>query len=159
MKKNIFEKAKKIIDYRRYDAENTSVNNKAKAFENREFKILYQCYISKMIENARLGIEDITEIENLKNQVESKRKELNLPELEPIFTCKKCNDTGFVEGRYCSCLIHELNELLKQESGFNHLEKFEEASFDIFENKEYMKKLYSKCKNGVIQTLINLLFI
>ena len=108
MDNKTFEKAKQIIDLRRYEAENNAVNNKIKALENRDFKILYECYVTKMIENAKLGKNG--EDEKLKKEIYSKLAKLGIDSIEPKYSCTKCNDTGFVEGKACSCLIKEINE-------------------------------------------------
>lgn len=131
----------KIIDERRFNAENTAKNNKLIAFENKEFKKLYNEYIDLVIENAKTGGDDKS-VENLKEKLEKTRKKLNLPEIEPIYTCKLCNDTGYVDGKYCKCLTKEINNILVEESGFGKLESFSKTNFDIHSNPDFAKKLY-----------------
>lgn len=142
MKSNLIEKALKIISDRRYDAESFAQNNKTQAFNDEKFKSVYLRYVGKMINDARENIVDSDSLEKLKNQYESRLKELKIENIDPAYTCKKCSDTGFKDGKYCDCLIEELNKLLKQESGFLNLEDFDKADFEIFDNKDFMKKLY-----------------
>ena len=144
MKATIIEKAKKVIDSRRYQAENDAINNKIKAFEDTIFKTLYQGYTTAMIEASKEGKELTPFVKDMKKQYLARLKELGLPSIEPDFYCKKCNDTGFIDGKYCSCLIKEINNVLIAESNFDKLEDFKKVKFDIFENKDYMKKLYQK---------------
>lgn len=144
MKATIIEKAKKVIDSRRYQAENDAIKNKIKAFEDTIFKTLYQGYTTAMIEASKEGKELTPFVKDMKKQYLARLKELGLPSIEPDFYCKKCNDTGFIDGKYCSCLIKEINNVLIAESGFDKLEDFKKVKFDIFENKDYMKKLYQK---------------
>ena len=144
MKATIIEKAKKVIDSRRYQAENDAINNKIKAFEDPIFKTLYQGYTTAMIEASKEGKDPSPYLKQMKKQYLVRLKELGLPSIEPDFYCKKCNDTGFIDGKYCSCLIKEINNVLIAESGFDKLEDFKKVKFDIFENKDYMKKLYQK---------------
>ena len=144
MKATIIEKAKKVIDSRRYQAENDAIKNKIKAFEDPIFKTLYQGYTTAMIEASKEGKELTPFVKDMKKQYLARLKELGLPSIEPDFYCKKCNDTGFIDGKYCSCLIKEINNVLIAESGFDKLEDFKKVKFDIFENKDYMKKLYQK---------------
>lgn len=146
MKQNILEKAKNIIDDRRFDAENTALKNKEIALKNKEFNKIFQNYTSLMIENAKNGITDDKELKNLKKSMEAKQKELSLPDINVNYHCKKCEDTGFVEGKYCTCLIKEINKILKEESGFSKLESFDKTNFEVFDNKEYMEKLYTIMK-------------
>ena len=141
MRKNILDNAMKIIDERRFEAENTAKNNKMIAFKNKEFKNLYNQYVDKIIENAKTG-GDNKEVENLKKLLEKTRKNLNLPEIEPKYSCKICDDTGFVDGKYCKCLTKEINNILAKESGFGKLESFAKTKFDIHNNPDYIKKLY-----------------
>lgn len=160
MRQNILEKAKNIIDDRRYEAENIALKNKEIALQNKEFNKLFQNYTSLMIENAKNGVNDDKELKKLKKAMEEKQKELNLPDINVNYHCKKCEDTGFVDGKYCSCLIKEINKILKEESGFSKLESFDNAKFDIFDNKEEMKKFYAKmqkwCHSNFDKNLIYL---
>ena len=144
MKATIIEKAKKVIDSRRYQAENDAINNKIKAFEDPIFKTLYQGYTTAMIEASKEGKDPSPYLKQMKKEYLVRLKELGLSSIEPDFYCKKCNDTGFIDGKYCSCLIKEINNVLIAESGFDKLEDFKKVKFDIFENKDYMKKLYQK---------------
>lgn len=146
MKSNLVEKALKIINDRHYDANGLAHNNKEEALKDDQFKSIYLRYIGKMIEDAREGKVDNETLKKLKTQYEKRLKELKIGNIDPNYTCKKCGDTGFVEGKYCDCLIEELNKILKKESGFASLEDFDNANFDLFKDKEFMQKLYSIMK-------------
>lgn len=145
MRKNILDNAIKIIDERRFNAENTARNNKLKALENPEFKSLYNEYIDLVIENAKNG-GDNKIIENLEKKLKNLQKKLNLADILPNYTCKVCNDTGFLEGKYCHCLTKEINNILKSESGFYKLESFSDSKFDIHSKPDFIKKLYNLMK-------------
>lgn len=147
MKTTVIEKAKRIIDLRRFDAENKAIANKIKAFEDETFKNLYQSYTTAMIDASRDGKEMSKSDANKKKQYLKRLKEIGINSIEPDYSCKKCNDTGYINGRYCSCLIHEINSILKQESGFDKLEDFDKKDFSIFENADFMKKLYNLMKD------------
>lgn len=57
--------------------------------------------------------------------------------LEPIYTCAKCQDTGYIGQNKCSCFIeHIINALYLQSNLKNVLEK---ENFDTF-NMEYYSK-------------------
>ena len=146
MKSNLVEKALKIINDKRYDAESYAQNNKSKAFEDETFKSIYLRYVGKMINDARENVIDNDSLERLKNHYENRLKELGIDSVDPHYSCNKCNDTGFKDGKYCECLVEQLNKLLKQESGFLNLEDFDNANFEIFDNKDLIKKLYSVMK-------------
>lgn len=158
MKEKTLEMAMQIVNNRRYKAEQECLNEKEIAFKNPEFKNAYVSYTSKMIECAKTGekFDEKKEKEKVLNL--AKKLNLNNFSFEPKYYCSKCNDTGIVNGKYCSCLINELNKILINESGFGKLEKFEDADFSIFDNSELMKKIYQKmkewCHSDFTKTLI-----
>lgn len=148
MNSKIIEEVKNRINLRRYQNENEAINNKVKALENKEFKDIFSLYMDKMLDEVKKGKKISKETILLKNNVDKKLKELNLFPIEPHYYCSKCNDTGIINGQYCDCFKKELNKILLKESGFNKLEDFNNVSFNIFgEQKEQMKKLYSKMKD------------
>lgn len=144
MKNNVLEQAKIIIEKRREIAEKNASENKLKALSFPDFKTLYSNYISLIIDNAKNEIENKTEINKLEKEINTFLKNNDIGSITPLYFCKKCHDTGFIDGKKCSCLIKEINEILKKESGFINLESFENLKLDIFTNKDFMEKLYEK---------------
>lgn len=59
--------------------------------------------------------------------------------LEPIYTCPICHDTGFVDGKQCSCFKQESTKLLTRESNLEEILKAE--NFDHFSMAYYSKNL------------------
>lgn len=142
MNKKITEMALEVINKRKITAENNALQNKIKAFENKEFKKVYQNYINVMIENAKNGvIEDYTDY---KMKIGDLLKQMNISSIEPQYFCSKCNDTGYVDGKFCQCYIEIVNQILKEESGFEKLEEFATSNFDLFDDKITIKKIYKK---------------
>ncbi len=146
MKTTILEKAKAIVERRRSISEETALRNKQLAFKDKIFKELYQSYTTKMIECARQDKPLSEEDKNLKVRYLERLKELNIRSIEPYYYCHKCKDTGFIQGKYCTCLIKEINNLLKQESGFLSFEDFKDAKFDFSDKAEFYKQLYQLMK-------------
>ncbi|MBQ8908673.1 MAG: ATP-binding protein [Clostridia bacterium] len=142
----ILKKAKQAIADRRFYANQEAHNFKTKALANPQFKQAYNEYVSLMIDNARRGLGENAQLLAKQKAYEDILKDLSIPYITPQHFCNKCNDCGMVDGKYCDCLIEEVNRLLREESGFLSLEEFENANFDLFDNKEYMKDLYSKMK-------------
>lgn len=151
MRNKILEKAKKTIADRRFYAEKEAQEYKIKALANDDFKKAYNEYVSLIISNARQGLGETNESLKAKATYESLLTK-DYPYIEPNHFCKKCEDSGFVEGAYCECLIEEINKLLREESGFLSLEDFDNTSFDLFINKEFMQKLYEKMKKWCYST-------
>ena len=144
MKPSVLERAKHIIDLTRYENEQRANENKSKALCDPSFKSLYNEYVDTMIMQAKTSQDCNVKLKKLASEIDKKLKSLKIGSIEPIYSCKKCSDSGFVDGKYCSCLIKEVNNILIKESGFEKLEDFKDVKFDIFEDKEYMQSLYQK---------------
>ena len=144
MKPSVLERAKHIIDLTRYENEQRANENKSKALCDPSFKSLYNEYVDTMIMQAKTDQDCNVKLKKLASEIDKKLKSLKIGSIEPIYSCKKCSDSGFVDGKYCSCLIKEVNNILIKESGFEKLEDFKDVKFDIFEDKEYMQSLYQK---------------
>lgn len=144
MKPSVLERAKHIIDLTRYENEQRANENKSKALCDPSFKSLYNEYVDTMIMQAKTSKDCSEKLKKLASEIDKKLKSLKIGSIEPIYSCKKCSDSGFVDGKYCSCLIKEVNNILIKESGFEKLEDFKDVKFDIFEDKEYMQSLYQK---------------
>lgn len=144
MKPSVLERAKHIIDLTRYENEQRANENKSKALCDPSFKSLYNEYVDTMIMQAKTSQDCSEKLKKSASEIDKKLKSLKIGSIEPIYSCKKCSDSGFVDGKYCSCLIKEVNNILIKESGFEKLEDFKDVKFDIFEDKEYMQSLYQK---------------
>ena len=146
MKQDLLNEALNIIRSKKEKAENKAYDSKLQALKDKKFANLYEKYVDKLIENAKKDAfgekYDKNEVEKLKNQYMLRLKELNISSIEPHYTCKKCHDEGIIEGKYCECLKNELSKILLQRSNFGQLEDFKKSNFQIFENKEEMKKIY-----------------
>lgn len=156
MNQKITEKALEEINRRKITAENLALQNKIKAFENKDFKKIYQLYVNSMIEDAKNGV--VNDYKELKNKMQNLLNEMKISSIEPQYFCSKCNDTGFIDGKFCQCFIEIANEILKTESGFAKLEDFESSNFDLFDDKITTQKIYTKmkqwCNSNFNKTLI-----
>ena len=146
MKQSLLNEALSIIKSREEKADGDARKNLNLALKDKDFQKLYSDYTSLMIENAKKEAYgekvDQKQQDDLKKKFEARLKELKISSIIPSYFCKKCNDTGFVDGKYCSCLKREITNLLLQKSGFEKLEDFKNSDFSIFEDQEEMKKLY-----------------
>ncbi len=156
MNQKITEKALEEINRRKITAENLALQNKIKAFENKDFKEIYQSYVNSMIEDAKNGV--VNDYKELKNKMQNLLNEMKISSIEPQYFCSKCNDTGYIDGKFCQCFIEIANEILKTESGFAKLEDFESSNFDLFDDKITTQKIYTKmkqwCNSNFNKTLI-----
>jgi len=162
----ILEKAKQILESRRKDAETE--------YELRHNEVIRKCpeiaLLEAEISNAGLDIikslgmgseragEYIQSLaaKSLKNQNEKSRllKEngFDADYLEIPYTCKKCEDTGFADGKFCECHLKLLQKLSFEElseSSRLKLSSFESFSLDYYDNpeeRERAKQIFETCK-------------
>ncbi len=59
--------------------------------------------------------------------------------LEPVYTCPLCRDTGWIDGRHCSCFDREVVRLFYTQSGLR--EVLERENFDTFDLSYYPEDL------------------
>lgn len=163
---NTLEKAKSVLEKRRKDAE--------AEYEARHNEVIRKCPEIGIVENeiASAGLDIIKSlgmksndaqkyINELaeKNLAAQKRKEELLAEngfpedyLEIPYACKKCEDTGFYNGRFCECHIKLLQQISFDElskSSRLKLSSFDTFSLDYYNNpedKERMKQIFATCK-------------
>ena len=75
--------------------------------------------------------------------------------LEPHFVCKKCQDTGVLEGRACTC-VHKLMQDFRREE-IERLSSLSVSSFDTMELKYYPNTMDEKLGEPVRSYMGNLL--
>ena len=90
---------------------------------------------------------DKDELRRHKAQLEDEKRSLlvssGYPDdyLEPIYSCRICMDTGYVDGSMCSCLKQQVINELYEQSTIKHI--LEKENFDTF-SLDY----YSRDKDG-----------
>ncbi|WP_243112887.1 ATP-binding protein [Caproiciproducens galactitolivorans] len=170
--REIYESAERILAERRKTAENAAAERKS---------IFYSCYPeAKKIESAlsKTAIaaaraifgggnakEQLTKLKQENQMLQNQMNELlasaghNSDYLEPPYVCKKCSDTGYIDGRMCSCM----KKLLRAQAYENlnkltplSLSTFESFSLDYYpdiaENgrespRRIMEKVFYNCQN------------
>lgn len=150
MNQRLLNEALNNINSKRISAEKTAKENLEKALKNDDFKKLYYAYTSTMIENAKKDAfgekYEKNELQKIEKTIKQKLKDLKLEPINPNYSCIKCNDSGYIENKYCDCLKKEITRILFKNSGFKKLNDFKDSNFEIFENKEEMKKIYEVLK-------------
>lgn len=162
----ILEKAKQVLESRRKDAQ--------AEYEIRHNEVVKKCPEIALMEAdiSNAGLEIIKSLgmgsekageyiqslaaKNLKAQNEKSRllKENGFDEdyLEIPYTCKKCSDTGFADGKFCECHLRLLQQLSSEElskSSRLKLSSFDTFSLDYYDNpeeKERAKQIFETCK-------------
>lgn len=100
------------------------------------------------------------ELNKLNEQKNEIYKKLNLTEadLNPQYSCKICNDTGFVDGKPCACYTKQVLALLSENQ---HLENFDNFSYTREDDNltKYLEKAvrFSKSWANNEQPFLNVL--
>ena len=153
LSKDILQESKQIVFERKNNAEKIAYNNLQHALSFEKYKNVFQKLKEAEIllaKNQAYNQNSNINLQSILNEEEQVLNSLNLKKqgLYPNYYCKKCNDTGYVNGEICSCLKQIINKKLLEKSKFNHnLANFENSNFDIFDDKEKMIKIYSKMQD------------
>lgn len=125
MNSKILAKAEARITVKRQLAEEIANKNLLKVYKDEDFKNLYQKQKELEIDLAKKDAYgekvDYSVISNIKKEQEFILKKYNftLKDIYPNYSCKKCQDNGYVVGELCDCLKQEINKELFAYSGFS----------------------------------------
>lgn len=140
--REIYESAERILLERRKSAESTAAKRKS---------IFYSCYPeAKRIESAlsktaiaaaraifggNSAKEQLVRLKEENQSLQNRMNELlasaghDADYLEPPYSCKKCGDTGYIDGRMCSCM-----KILLRKQAYENLNKLTPLSLSTFES-------------------------
>lgn len=155
---------------KREEARLNANNNLEKALKNENFKNSFYKVRSLQFDLSKLD-ENSKEAKEILIQIESERKTLNTElkncgftkeDLKPNYSCKKCDDKGFVKGATCECYKNEQTKLFLKESGINKqtLPQFDSINYLMFgdeKTQKEIKHIYNSTKEFVFddtQTLV-----
>ena len=142
MKQQLIFSALDVILQRETKAKQIASDNRKKAMKDETFSKIFSDYQNAVILYAK-GEIDKTKIIGIKTALDKRLQELGIGSIEPEHSCKKCQDSGYKEdGTYCDCLKKEVSKILFKQSGFAKLHSFKESNFEIFSNKDEIKKIY-----------------
>lgn len=155
MKYDIEKEALKTIANNKRNALNEYEKANAEVFSTKKYQDLEKKYQKILIENAKKAAYgekvDKKEENSLKNELENMKKQKN-----PNFSCKKCHDEGYINGKICSCLKKEISQKLLNESGFGKLENFENSIETCGNLKDVYALMKKWCNSDFKKTLIYL---
>ena len=174
-KRSITNKALGIIEKRRNEAELEADRKRENVFEkvpkiekinDRLTAIGYETVVTTFSDAEKA--QKLEKLEKLKQEslaLQEKRRLLliengfNEDELNKNYTCKACNDTGYVDGYYCTCLLDLRKQLQKEEiARFADINRctFENFSLncypdskpdgDTLTSKERATKIFENCR-------------
>ena len=152
----------------RFDAERNILKRKLKAEQLAESKVnevLKDENARLLFMKAKQLVVEIAKLDVAGESSKEKREEYNKTrelmaellkaigvdksELRPKYTCEKCKDTGYQEGKVmCDCLIKEMSIEFARQNGIDidNLPQFND-DYSIFDNPKKVKLIYDKMKN------------
>ena len=90
----------------------------------------------KKLEGDTLGYQEAMDtITSLKKEKEALLKTSGFPQdyFEPIYTCRACKDTGYVDGEKCRCFKQKIINVVYSQSNINEI--LERENFSTFSYK------------------------
>ena len=124
------------------------------AMQNEEYRKLYLEYKALTYDIAKLEYEKKScseqkkKLKELKINLELALGKLGLTadDLKPQYNCKRCMDTGYIDGKECSCLKKRVSELILKDIGVtvNPQHTFENVDYSLFDKPENGKKMFEK---------------
>lgn len=156
-KNQIIQNCVNEISTLRINAQNKAVQNMMKAREIPEYLSLDKKERALTFEIGKLKAENkpakeqtinLNLIKQEKEHVLLKNK-INPNSIYPEYSCKICNDTGFVNGTFCKCLKNKIHEKIMNECGISKdkLHSFKQFSSSVASNekqKTQLEKIRSK---------------
>ncbi len=124
------------------------------AMQNEEYKKLYLEYkaltydIAKQEYEKKNCSEQKKKLKELKINLDLALGKLGMTadDLKPQYNCKRCMDTGYIDGKECSCLKKRVSELILKDIGVtvNPQHTFENVDYSLFDKPENGKKMFEK---------------
>lgn len=146
MNREVVEKAENIIKERKQKSEMPYNLLLEKFSKDKKFSDLRKKYQQEIIENAKKEVygekTDKTLQEKLKKEIDDYFKK-NGAKNTISYSCKKCQDNGYINGKMCECLKKEISNILFEESNFGKLVNFSDAEKGASGN---LKSLYELMK-------------
>ena len=142
-----------IYSQLRFEAEQNLEDRLQAALQIPDFKALY---IERKALALKMNTNNSVELKNeyqkisrdLLDLIESKKIDLNI-----YYTCPKCKDTGYINGKACECRLKMSKRMLRAESNLPNFATatFEDSQFNKLDVKQSKKMLsiYKDCKRWV----------
>ena len=156
-RKEIYEKANLVISQRKQSAEEKALLNKYRFYNVCERGEKIERELSSIaLKAARsvMGGKNVKEeLEALKDKslaLQNERRELLMKNgftsdfLEVKYTCRKCKDTGYIDGKICDCLLNVIKQEAYKE--LNAASPLSLSSFEDFSLENYNEETYPRMR-------------
>ena len=171
--KEVYEKTKSVLDSRRIKAETQAEQRHAEFAKSHSELLLIEEEMSKTaldaVKTVLGGSGDVKKtVDALREsnlQLQKDREDLLLSAgldkdyLKPHYTCEKCKDTGYVDGKMCSCRTELLKKFASEELSYKtplRLSRFEDFDLSYYPTEPYsggisprkrMSAVYDFCRD------------
>lgn len=144
-RQQIIKQAQRVIDERRFKAEEDCDIRLATLRKNDDYKNCERNLRRAQVDNDKAKI--ATYKEQLRNILATYK--LTEKELKPQYGCPHCSDTGYINGAICSCLQQEICKLITAESNVINSEfTFENSTEQNKHNIAVYNKAAKMCAEG-----------
>ncbi len=158
MKQEIVRDALAVIQQKKRDAEAEYNAKISPMLNDKNYNEAFKTYTKIQIENARKSAygekQDLQgeklALENL-NKIKTK---YGLQNEKINYSCKKCNDEGYVNGQMCTCLKQEISKIILKNSGFEELKDFDTEIKTAEELQPVYKLMKQWCHSNFKKNLI-----
>ena len=159
-KQQLISQAKRIVDERRFAAEDKAQHTLDELRQNADYSLLERKLRQAQVDlamgkgNAKALQSQITSLEK---ELKALIKKLGYGKnaLIPQYCCSKCNDTGYVNGNVCDCLQAEIRKLIVAESNVTNSEfTFANSAEKNKHNLAVYKKAREVCQDGKTNILL-----
>lgn len=164
--KNVYEKAVSVMDKRRIAASEEKDRRRNDIYEKiPDYKTADSRLSETGIKLARYALNgaDKSQLDNLKSEIKMLsdiKKRLLVQHgypgnyIEDVYMCRKCRDTGFINGEMCGCMQNVLNKTAATMSNISEI--FSKVSFDEF-NINYYPDVTDENGNNPRKIITNIL--
>lgn len=152
--------AEKVILKRKLDAEERADKNLNRVLADENVRVLFVKCKQLVVKIAKLEVDGksakLERDEYNKNRLllakVLKSMGIDKLELKPKYSCEKCKDTGYINGKECVCLKKEMSLQLIKQSGIDvsSMASFNK-DYSVFDEPEKIKVVYDKMKKYVEQ--------
>ncbi len=152
-KQQILQAAQRVIDERRYHAEEKVMHTLNVLRRDPEWASTEQQLRALQVDIAMHGCSDsLREQESaLHARLDelTERAGISPDELTPHYCCDKCNDTGYVDGAHCTCLQQEIRAIIIADSDLpDKTYTFENSTETDRHNKTVYRYARELCHDG-----------
>lgn len=150
--------AEKNILKRKLHAEEIADRNLNEVLKDENVRLLFVKCKKLVVEIAKIEVsgkraeKERDEYNDSRELLADVLKEMGVDksDLKPKYSCLKCKDVGYVNGKVCECLKKEISLELIRQSGIdvNNMAKFND-DYSVFDNPDKIKPIYEKMKKFV----------